>query len=502
MTKRLVMLCGVQERKARGVVEDYALANTYAFEYLKAYALKDARIKNLYDIRIKVFDAGSPDEEIIDCITLAAPDLIGFSCSLKNHCRVMGLARQIRLAVPQTEIIIGGPEAFSPERFMARHPEIDYAAIGEGEETFRELLLQLSGGRKFAAVDGLCYRESGQLKRSAPRQVIADLDRIPSMLTPARAADLSGIVLYETSRGCRNNCTYCLWSPYKKRYFSLARVKKELNLLLRNENITRIHFIDSDFDADPERAKSILRHVWDNRHPHLKISAFMDFQSGDRELMELAAGMSFEIPIGLQSVNPDILKAIGRSWFNLSRFEDNLKAVMKLIPASTLYIDIMYGLPGDDYGRFMESLLWCVDRCLPHINFFRLAIFPGTPLDRNNLKYGYVFDPQPPYLVYSSNSFSYDDILRIENTIVNFKVLRAFFDGEGLKYLASHLDLPGILDTLQDCTPDFAQYYTSINESNISGIEVRRLRPFVADWIKKALARQPGVMRTVEKLML
>lgn len=485
MKKRKIIFCAIAEPVQQGIVETYELARVYGFEYIRAFSLSDPEIKKRCDIEILSFPHDPLDEEIIDTVVLERPEIVGFSCSLKNYYCTMDITRQIKLASPETLIVIGGPEVFAPERIMEKHPSIDFAVIGEGEETFRELLSGLIHKTGPEGIAGLCYRKSGKPVRNKPRNPIADINVLPVIITPARTAGFSGVVLYETSRGCRHNCSYCLWSPYPKRYFSLGRVKKELKNLLENKNISRIWFIDSDFDSDPGRAVAILRYIKDNNTHGTKISAFLSFTSPDAELLSLAGELCHEVPVGLQTINRRSLRALGRSWFDVARFENALPDILRHIPANRLYIDLMYGLPHETPDVFFDTLLWCVRRGLTHINFFRLGIYPGTDIERNAAKHRYVFDSEPPHLVYGSDSFSYDDLLIIENAIVNFKILTRIFSPGDMVSLDRALDLRAALVKLNEGCDWWETCFTRINESNIANIDAAKAAPQILGYLKK-----------------
>lgn len=485
MRKQKIILYAVDEPASAGVVERYELANVYGLEYIRAFALENREIKKNYDITISVFPGDVLNEEVVDLAARHKPEMAGFTCSLKNHYRVMDFARQIKLASPDTKIIIGGPEAFAPDKIMAAHPYIDYAAVGEGEETFRDLLLARISGKPMKNIQGLCFRKSGKIIRNKDRKPIENLDILPRVVTSERAASFSDVVLYETSRGCRHSCAYCLWSPYPKRYFDIGRVKKDLKAILSNKNVTRIWFIDSDFDSDPKRASEILRFVKANNPHKQKISAFLSFTTHEPELLALVSELFFEVPVGLQTVDGKIMKALGRLWFDIKKFERALPDILRSIAADRLYIDLMYGLPHETLDAFFDSLLWCVRNGLCHINFFRLGIYPGTTLHRDAHKYGYVFDPWPPHLVYSSATCSYSDILEIENAITNFKILTVIFGAEGMAFLEKHVNMRTVLENIDGRDEEWETHFTRINESNISGIDAGGLLPRISNYLSR-----------------
>ncbi len=484
--KKEIVFCKVENPADRSP-EQFGLSLSYAFEYLSAFALEDNVITDNFRFTVESASRDDLDEEVIFRIALRKPFMVGFSCSVENVRRCAVLARQIKLGSPETKIIFGGPELFAPEQIMEKYTFVDYGVSGEGEQTFHELLLSLLHSGKLTDVKGLCHRDNDCVVMNTARKPMDDLSKIPVLFTEGRADSLSGPILYESARGCPHHCTYCLWSPYPKRYFPIERVKKELGLLLGNPNVERIFIIDSDFDSDVQRAKEILTFIKKRGRPGIKVSAFLNFYEPDAELYDLVAELFHEVPIGIQTVSGHLMKALGREWFDITKFEKSLEAILARIPAEKLYIDLMHGLPDEKPGDFFETLVWCASRGLTHINFFRLSIFPGSPLSKNAAKFGYATDPEPPHLVYSSKTLTYDDILDIETMIVNYKVLESIMRREELAELASTPGFKVAVERLHECLPDYEKHFVQINESNISDVDNGTLAPAALDFLTRAI---------------
>ncbi len=129
-----------------------------------------------------------------------------------------------------TTIVCGSDATDHAERYL--EAGADFALLGEGEETLRELLDQLSGQRETALsdIDSLCYWENGRPHRNPRRQVIRDLDALPFP-----AWDLVDVERYRqiwlerhgyysmnmvTTRGCPYHCNWCAKPIWGQRYHS------------------------------------------------------------------------------------------------------------------------------------------------------------------------------------------------------------------------------------------------------------------------------------------
>ena len=98
----------------------------------------------------------------------------------------------------------------------------------------RDLVKHFRGEMSIEDVDGITYRQDGKIIRNKTRELLKDLDLIPSPYENLDVKEYENrIVYYETSRGCPFNCQYCLSSAIKGlRYFSIDRVKRDLKNLI------------------------------------------------------------------------------------------------------------------------------------------------------------------------------------------------------------------------------------------------------------------------------
>ena len=69
-----------------------------------------------------------------------APWMAGFTCYLWNIDRTLWVADRIKQTRPEVLVAVGGPEITSDNDWVLEHPAVNYAVIGEGEQTFAELL--------------------------------------------------------------------------------------------------------------------------------------------------------------------------------------------------------------------------------------------------------------------------------------------------------------------------------------------------------------------------
>ncbi|MEI3518479.1 MAG: radical SAM protein [Clostridia bacterium] len=168
------------------------------------------------------------------------------------------------------------------------------------------------------------------------------------------------IIYYESSRGCPFRCGYCLSSVEKSlRFRDLKLVEKELSFFLER-NVPQVKFIDRTFNCDRERALKIWRFLRDNDNGitnfHFEIAGDIMDEAQLELLSELRPGQ-VQLEIGVQSTNVKTLEEINRpmDFEKLSGVVDRIKS-----PGNVhLHLDLIAGLPFEDYESFRASLTMC-----------------------------------------------------------------------------------------------------------------------------------------------
>src|SRR5260370_14680979 len=80
---------------------------------------------------------------LADAIVAREPWLVGFTCYLWNIERVLWVAAEVKRRRPGVRIVLGGPEIAADNAWVLETTAYDFAVIGEGQQTFRSLLLAL-----------------------------------------------------------------------------------------------------------------------------------------------------------------------------------------------------------------------------------------------------------------------------------------------------------------------------------------------------------------------
>ncbi len=168
---------------------------------------------------------------LVEEILAREPWMVGFSCYLWNINRTLWICEQLKARRPELLIVLGGPEITSDNAWVLESGCIDYAVIGEGEQTFTELLTELSGASLTSVssagattfIPGLWRADRPQLPLF--RKPLANLSEVssPYLAGILNAAD-ERLLLLETIRGCVFKCKFCY---YPKSYDALYFVDQE-----------------------------------------------------------------------------------------------------------------------------------------------------------------------------------------------------------------------------------------------------------------------------------
>ncbi len=205
-------------------------------------------------------------DEILEQIRRESPDLIGISVVSEEYRWAVSRARLLKkhFDIP---IVLGNIHpTVSPAEVMS-HPEADFIVRGEGEVTLLELMDALERQRGYENIQGLVYRDKGQIRVNPQRELIQDMDVLPfpdKDLAYETMPFLQGIYTTMTGRGCPYRCTFCdnttsmnLYRQQggKKRWtrrHSPEYVVREIKWAKERYGIRHVRFNDEDWSYDKE----------------------------------------------------------------------------------------------------------------------------------------------------------------------------------------------------------------------------------------------------------
>lgn len=364
---------------------------------LMAYAQRPASEIVLHDLYV-----GDPLAQSVAALLALQPSAIGFSLYTWNRADAVALAQALRQANPKLILFAGGPESTADPSGMLQVAPFDLVIVGEGEVPFAALCARLAAHAPFSGIPGLLLRDHEA--EFVPQPPLSELDSIPSpWLSKALDAGQVPGVLWQLARGCSFACDFCYDARDRSgvRRFSLARAEAELRHFVA-KGVSQVFVLDSTFNQDLPRAKTILRLIKQHaRHIHFHFEVRSEFL--DRELAQLFAEIFCSLQIGLQSADPQVLKAVGRA-FKREEFVTKIQLLNR--SGATFGFDLMIGLPGDTLAGFRISLDFALSLYPNQLDIFPLALLPGTALAARAAALHLSHLPQPPYTVLATPTFS------------------------------------------------------------------------------------------------
>ncbi len=381
---------------------------------LQAYALEYAD-----HIVLKEYTINQQKDDIMRDIYLEQPDVVCVSCYIWNLSFVKELMADLTKILPDADFWAGGPEvSYDAEKFLTENPEFKGVMVGEGEETFRELAGYYveKNPQNLKDMTGICFRDDtdkDKLIHNGWRQIM-DLSRIP-FIYKELSEFKNRIIYYESSRGCPFSCSYCLSSIDKKlRFRDTEMVKKELQFFIDNK-VPQVKFVDRTFNCKHDHAMAIWKYI--NEHDngvtnfHFEISADLLREEELQEMSTMRPGL-IQLEIGVQSTNPDTIRAIHRTM----DFE-KLKGIVDRIHSFGnihQHLDLIAGLPYEDYDSFRHSFNDVYALKPQQLQLGFLKVLKGSHMMEMCQEYGIVYKTREPYEVLSTKWLDYDDVLKLK----------------------------------------------------------------------------------------
>lgn len=416
-----------------------AIAPPLGLMYL-ASALKKWSSNNW---EIKILDERFPDiglRGVKDEIIKFKPDIIGLStltCESSSMHKIAEIAKDL---ISDCKVIVGGPHATIFYKNILKDRDIDYAVIGEGERTFRELVDTLREEREPKDVKGIAFMNEGKLILNEPREYISNLDDIPfpdwdliDIKTYSRIISVYVFMIERyympifTSRACPFRCIYChqtFGKDFKAR--SPESVISEILTLYNNYAIREFHIFDDVFNLDKRRAKRICDLIIES-----KIKIKIVFSSGlrgdimDKELIyKLKKAGTYKITYAIETASSRLQKMLKK---NISL--KKIKEVIIQTDRAKIMTNgfFMLGFPTETKEEMSQTIRFAKKSKLISASFLQVVPFLGTELyDIAKRHYSKLEERIEVYAYFSRESY-YKDFTGIDLAKIQKYAYRKFY---------------------------------------------------------------------------
>ena len=391
----------------------------YIHSNLAVYNLKSCSGEYSPNVVIKEYTINQIQDDILKDIYLEQPDVICFSCYIWNISFVKELVPDLKKILPHVDFWAGGPEvSYDAVEFLKKNPAFFGVMVGEGEETFHELAGYYIERKpeNLKEIRGVAFHDETKVPdivHTGWRELM-DLSKVPfaySNLTEFK----NRIIYYESSRGCPFSCSYCLSSIDKKlRFRDIELVKKELQFFIDNK-VPQVKFVDRTFNCKHDHAMAIWRYITEHDNGitnfHFEISADL-LREEELALMKTMRPGLIQLEIGVQSTNPQTIKAIRRTM----DFE-KLKGIVEQIHSFGnihQHLDLIAGLPYEGYESFHKSFCDVYALRPEQFQLGFLKVLKGSHMMEMTGECQILYKDREPYEVLSTAWLTYGEILGLK----------------------------------------------------------------------------------------
>jgi len=335
----------------------------------------------------------------------ARPDIICATTYLFNQEHLLGVLGRTKAMHLAVKIYLGGPQfQGNNEIFLRRHPWID--AVIRGDESS---LYRLLNGETNAP--GVCrLNAAGQYQDHGCARYEGEIDELPSPYLKGYFPPGKPFYQIETTRGCTAECTFCSSAGTGLRYFSIERIRRELQVLAQLD-VREIRILDRTFNHGGERPPALL-HMFRTEFPQMRFHLEINPALQDDELLAEIKSFSpgkLHLEAGIQSLTSEVLREIRRP----ATPEKLLGGIKRLRECGNpaVHADLIAGLPRQRWDELLDNVKRLVEADLEEIQLETLKILPGTKLSDTPPR-GMAFNPEPPYEVLKTDEFSADELYR------------------------------------------------------------------------------------------
>lgn len=342
------------------------------------------------DVEVKILDLQAHPEnfQLEEYVKNFNPDLVGVTAVTNMIKPAQEIARKIKAVCPQALRIIGGVHVSSLPRETIEKSDFQIGVLGEGEETFAEIILNFYRGVKdWSKVEGIIFRKNDEIIQNNMRvPVVTDADLYPM---PAKAIEqlinlsgyahpvgkdgkekpgLAGAIF--TSRGCFQMCSFCASNVVFGRRIhhirSAQAIFKEMLFMYKNYGTSLYFVLDDVFTFNKQRLRELAVLIEKSEMKgNIEFGCMTRADLFDEEIAQLLKRIGCSrVAFGVESGDPELLDNVISKTQNTGAFKDGAALLKAVKRARKICAEVglgfqaffMVGLPTQGWESVAESI--------------------------------------------------------------------------------------------------------------------------------------------------
>jgi anaerobic magnesium-protoporphyrin IX monomethyl ester cyclase len=350
---------------------------------------------------------GLTEAQLRDKILKIKPDIVGISCFFSSRFpAVLKSARVVKEIDTAIPVIVGGAHPSIMPAQVCAYPEIDFAMIGESEQSLIAFLSAYEKGQDISGVDGLAFKRNGQVIINPKTSYTNNLDELgfpdweafglEKYLTLNKDRWGFGYGRYApliTSRSCPYHCNFCsvhrvMGQKYRAR--SAEHVLQEIDLLVSHYGVNEISFEDDNLTYEKGRFVEICRGIVER-----KINIRWHTPNGvhvgslDDEMIDWAKQAGCDsLNLAIESGDEYMRNKVIKKGLSTQKIYDVVRACRKASIKINAYFVI--GMPGETDKSINNTRKLIRDLRFDNLSIFAATPIPGTRLYEECLANGYI----------------------------------------------------------------------------------------------------------------
>lgn len=363
----------------------YSVANIWSYAYQDQQVAKNYQLSGLFFEKTNC-------SSIVN--QLDNPKIFGFSVYIWNENYTDQLAQQVKKQYPECLIIYGGPQIPQDINnvWWQTHDYVDIVVFMEGEETFKQILLNLDKKAISSLPNVAVNSHAGWINTFTDKKLHRqrDLEKMPSpYLDGTMPKDIKShhSMVIETNRGCPYSCTFCDWGSLiqsKLVNYDLERIHKEIEYCGKNK-IGFLYSVDANFGMLKQRDQQIVDWIIETRKKYGYPRTFFAnwAKNANENILQMAkqmhdAGLIQSLIMSLQTLTPLALKLIKRDNLNINQYDYFSKKCEEIgLPFDC---EMIIGNPGETVDSWKETYLTITNYQALSTYLYPLALLPNAEI--------------------------------------------------------------------------------------------------------------------------